>query len=413
MICADRWLRGVEEIPIQEGAQISFEVASNLAVEWVPAYQWYWYVPRAMRNSAWVVFSNSANAPGTPPGQGRRHGHGAIIDPNGRLVAASPDDTEEMTIAEIDVSAATRAAAEARASHPVLKAFWEAGVKLQRGEKVDAPLLVPLRSPQVEVTLAAAQVAGDLAAMKRAVAEAHGKGADVVAFPAQSAKETDLPALQTAARESGITVVFGAMHRAGAETFNSAFVIGPDGTLLTRYDQLSAPAPFATGINPAAMWFTVKGVPAIVTLERDALWTEIAELAAVEGARVIIHLDHDTATSDPARLQRMQIWANHASFLTFTATVNDVDSTIWDDLRGMEEISAEYKGRPRINSGPVEVFSPWSANLVVHATPTSPLIVATRKIPSPTNPHHPNQTSRYNPQMEPWYRIGAKLIHPQ
>jgi predicted amidohydrolase len=235
----------------------------------------------------------------------------------------------------------------------------------------------------------------------------------VVAFPARATEEANLPALQAAARESGITVVFGAVHRAGAENFNSAFVIGPDGKLLTRYDQLSAAAPFATGVNTAALWFTVKGVPAVVTLERDALWTEIAELAAVEGARIIVHLDHETETSEPARLQRMQIWANHASFLTFTTTVNDVDSMIWDDLRGMEEISAEYKGRPRIDSGPVEVFSPWSANLVARATANSPLIVATRKIPSATNPHHPNQTSRYNPQMEPWYRIGAKLIHPQ
>lgn len=40
MICADRWLRGVEEIPIQAGAQISFELSCNMASEWVPEFGW-------------------------------------------------------------------------------------------------------------------------------------------------------------------------------------------------------------------------------------------------------------------------------------------------------------------------------------------------------------------------------------
>ena len=61
MICADRWLRGVEEIPIQQGAQISFELSCNFASEWVAPFQWYWYVPRALRNNVWVVFANSGN----------------------------------------------------------------------------------------------------------------------------------------------------------------------------------------------------------------------------------------------------------------------------------------------------------------------------------------------------------------
>jgi len=294
----------------------------------------------------------------------------------------------------------------------VLGKFWAAGVKLRRGEMVHAPPLLPLRSPQVEIMLAAAQVSGDTAAMKRAVADARAKGADVVAFPARSAAESDLPALQAAAREAQITVVFGATHRAGNDTFNSAFVIGPDGALLTRYDQMSAQAPFAIGTQPAAMWFTVKGVPAIVTLQRDALWAEIAELAAVAGARIIVHLDREPVKSSEERLRLLQLWSNHASFLTFTVVANVSDSIIWDDLRGMDEISAEYKGRPRVNSGPLEVFSPWSANLVKRAGSDTPLIVATRKIPTPTNPHHPSQTTRYNPQMDAWYRLGANLIHP-
>jgi len=46
------------------------------------------------------------------------------------------------------------------------------------------------------------------------------------------------------------------------------------------------------------MWFHVKGAPAVATIGRDALWTELGELAAVAGAQIHVHLDHDPA-NDP------------------------------------------------------------------------------------------------------------------
>ena len=85
------------------------------------------------------------------------------------------------------------------------------------------------------------------------------------------------------------------------------------------------------------MWFRVKGVPAVVTIGRDALWTELAELAAVAGTQIHVHLDHDPANDHDAALRRLQVWSNMASFQTFTATVNVVGSAIWDDLRDAEE----------------------------------------------------------------------------
>ena len=144
-LCADRWLRGVQEIPIQQGARVSFELSCNTANEWVAPFAWYWNVPQALRNNVWVVFANTGNtvagvADSGVPGD-LRHGHSAVIAPD-----------------------------------------------------------------------------------------------------------------------------------------------GPDGALLTRYDQLSATAPFAPGLNPAAMSFRVKGVRAVVTIEHDGLWTELSELAAVAGA---------------------------------------------------------------------------------------------------------------------------------
>ncbi|MHB8897560.1 MAG: nitrilase-related carbon-nitrogen hydrolase [Thermoguttaceae bacterium] len=413
-ICADRWLRGVTELPIHEGAQVAFELSNNFASEWVAPLQWYWYVPRALRNNVWVVFANSCNAPSAAPiaPPKLRHGHSAVIAPDGRIVAAAPGNAATIVVAELQVREATRAEALARAAHPALQPFWQAGVKLQQGKAVDAPPLAALGCKPAAVTLAAAQATGDPAAIDAAIAEAARRGADLVAFPALAIDERQLDRLEQAARENRITVVFGAAHRQGADLYNSAFVLGPDGSLLTRYDQLSAKDPYRPGAAPAAMWFRVKGVPAVVTLGRDALWTELAELAAVAGARIHIHLDHDPATGREADLRRLQTWSNLASYLTFTATVNLAGSVLWDDLRGMDETRAVVRNLPTPDTGAAEVYSPFSANLVARANTPDDLILATRQVPGP-NPYHPARTSNFNPQMEPWYRLGAALMFPR
>ena len=415
MICADRWLRGVEEIPIQQGAQVSFELSCNFASEWVAPFQWYWYVPRAIRNNVWVVFANASNqvsgVSDTSDPRELRHGHCAIIAPEGRIAAAARDDVETIVVADLDVAQATRAEALARAAHPALRPFWEAGVKLQSGLPVETPALRQLKSAETEVTLAAAQVTDNLSTMEAMIGKARAKGADVIAFPERAISETALERLQAAASEHRIIVVVGMEHRGQGGLRNSAFVIGSDGSALTRYDQLSATRPYQPGVNPAAMWFRVKGVPAAVTIGRDGLWTELAELAAVAGAQIHVHLDHDQASSPEADLRRLQVWSNLASFQTFTVTASVTSSAIWDDLRDMDERRAEVRGLPRPTSGPVEVYSPFSANLVVRAGVGPQLITATRHV-GPRNQYHPRRTSQFNPQMDAWYRLGAAITGP-
>ena len=416
MICADRWLRGVEEIPIQQGARVTFELSNNFACEWVEPLGWYWNVPRALRNNVWVVMANTGNTVAgqpdeSPEGVQLRHGHSAIIAPDGRLVARS-DETATIVMAEIDPAQATAAAARERATHPLLRQFWEAGAKLQRGEKLPAPPLARLESPETDITMAIAEVTGDVAGMIDAVREARGRKADLVVFPARAVSESALERLQAAAREHAITVVFGAEQRTPEGRRNSAFVLGPDGALLTRYDQLSATSPYQPGTDGRTMWFRVKGVPAFVTIGRDALWTELSELGAVIGAQLHVHLDDEGDRSAEATLRRRQVWSNMASYLMFTGVANTVDSTIWDDLTGMLESRHIVRGTPKPEFGPVEVDSAFSANLVVSATPDRPLIVATRRV-AKINPHFQRRPASLNPQMEPWYRIGAALMAPK
>jgi len=110
----------------------------------------------------------------------------------------------------------------------------------------------------------------------------------------------------------------------GDKRWNSAFVVGPEGNLLTRYDQMVVDRrdAFQEGLDARSMWFKVKGVPAVVTVGSDARWNEIAELAASRGAQLLFNLSYGDDVSEEATLRRTQFWVQLASFRTFSAMVN-------------------------------------------------------------------------------------------
>lgn len=445
-ICADRWLRGLEELPVMKGSRVLFELSRNFAMEWVEPLGWYWYVPRALRNQVFVVLANSANHPSwDDPKHGPHHGHSAVIGPDGTLLAGAHDASERLVAATIDVEKATGGEARARFSHPVFEPFWKTGLQIMAGEKKAIEPVRPYLSPEIDITIAGAQMASsrriedNVARMRRMVRDAAAGGADLVVFPelaATGALEEDIRAataeqlqaavdrMRQAAKEHGMHVVFGIPHRRGGAIMNSAYALGPDGAVLTRYDQtvVDRPALFTAGTDPKSMWFRVKGVPAVVTIGKDALWNEIAELAAHAGAQIHVTIHHDLGRGKAADLRRMQIWAAMASYKTFTPAVNAAypaglehpsapaggGSAIWDDLSGQREVrKALDTGQPNPDPS-VKIFSPWSANCVVQAGEGEQIIYATRRV----NARNPYRQPNFNPQMRPWYDFGGQLISP-
>jgi predicted amidohydrolase len=440
MICADRWLRGVEELPVMRGAKISFELSNNFEVEWVDPLKWYWYVSRALRTNVWVVFANTGNPPGdakarlTP--RERRHGHSAVVAPDGRIAAAAEDDAERLLTAVLDPQGASRREALARLEHPALRPFWEAGVRMLEGGA--PPRLDPFRpceSPEVAVKLAAAQmtvsrdVEENLRRMEHQARAAAAQGADLVAFPElavtgvrpEDIREARPAALGRAlerlcavARENRIAVAAGMPHLDGDRRLNSAFVIGPDGAVLTRYDQLSARPDglFEPGTRPRSMWFRLKGVPAIVTVGRDALWTELAEFGAAAGAQVHVHLTHEPDGGPEARLRRLQVAAAFASFRTFTAVANAASpagggSSLWEDLHSRDEVRNALDGKPApAPPSPGAIYSAFSANCLAVAGDREALLAATRRV----NRTNPSRAARLNRALAPWYELGARVM---
>lgn len=391
VICADRWIRAVEELPVVEGSRIVFECSNNGADEWIPDLGWYWYVPRALRNDVFVVFCNSANG----------HGHSAAIAPDGRMLAAAGTEADRLLFADLDLAEANAAEAQRRHRHPLLACFWEAGAALRRGEPVTAPRFEPSATPGRELRVAAAQPGSGAGLARILAAIDQAAGADLVALPARAIDDTPdaLERIAQAARRTCIAVVVGAVRRTGSGTRrNSAFVFDRTGELLTRYDQLATDrnGPFEAGTSTAAMWFDLSGVPAVVTVGRDLLWSELAELAAVRGAQLHVHLAEDGAWSP---LTRRQLQVNLASFYTLTVIAGAAGgSAIWQDFRPGTNHRRPHAGRYRFCAVPI-----------AEAGPGEGLIVATQAVPS-VNLHHRAMTERTATCMRPWYDLGAAVI---
>jgi hypothetical protein len=113
--------------------------------------------------------------------------------------------------------------------------------------------------------------AENLARMESMIRTARSKAADVVAFPEltvtgaidediakadQALADRALRSIQRSALAEHIYVIFGMPYLVDGKKRNSAFVIGPDGTLLTRYDQLAVDRPqlFHAGSSPGGTW---------------------------------------------------------------------------------------------------------------------------------------------------------------
>ncbi|MGH2353563.1 MAG: carbon-nitrogen hydrolase family protein [Chloroflexota bacterium] len=441
VICADRWARGIAELPAFDGAQLLIECSCNWLREWTPDLDHFWCAPRARRTGAYVVFSNTTRISGGRPG----HGHSAIFAPDGSRLVHAGDDPDRLLVATLDLSLATRHAAAERRSHPLFGPFWDVGVALMKGRRTDVLRQVlddtspPLRSPEVALKVAAAQMACSRSLeqnVRHAVALIHqaaSERADVVVFPELAltgafaedieaanavALNAALTSIQQAARAAGMYVVIGLPWIEHGRRLNCAAAIGPDGSLLTRYAQLAVdvreeqPPLFAAGTSTRAMWFAIKGVPTVMTVGRDALWSELAELAAVRGAQVHLHLAYDRDTTPGASRRRRQLWANLASFRTLTVTVNAADardlpepsapaqggSVIWEDFRREPHATARRAGH-----------GPWSAYRLEEAAEGEELLSATQTVLA-TNAHFKETVERHNPQMRPWYALGARVI---
>lgn len=439
VLCADRWLRGVTELPIIEGAQISFELSHNFRSEWVPALEWYWCVPRALRHNVYVVFANTA-ANGN---DGDNCGHSAVVDPSGQFVTRTFGDQEQMLTAYLDMTKSTGREAGLRRNHRAFAKFWEVGQQIRDGQTLSIAQWSRYTSPTINVRIAVAQMGltraklTNVGRMEQLVSQAKANLADVVVFPAlavtggvksdiknftQSDASKYLARIQNAAKQYAVYVIFGMPRIAGTLRMNTAYVIGPDGSVVTRYDQMAVDWPdvFAAGSCPSQMWFKLNGVPAVVTVGKDKLWSEIAEMSAYAGVQLLFNLAYDPEGGPDEDLRQLQVASNFASFFTFSAVANAASSTgltnpsasgsggsvLWDDLTGYQEMQAAVKHTSWPQASSYQIYSSFSANCIVRAGKGDEILYATRKV----NQSNSFKEDSKNTRMRPWYWYGAQTV---
>ena len=418
IICADRWLRGVEDGPAFQGAQVLVEFSNNFADEWLPDQKWFWPRPRAVRNGVFSVFVNTAQYEDyrDHPHLVDGHGHSAVFAPNGQQVAAFGGEVDQLLICDIDVDLATGDGAKERKSHVLIGDFWS--------DDFDGGASKPwmgVTSGEEMLTFAAAQmqcyedVDANMALMRAQMGTAAKQGADVIVFPElavtgaldkdveaadEVALEMALDMLCASAKTLGICVVFGMPFFEDGKRFNGVYAVGANGQILTRHAQTVVERPhlFEAGKTLKTMWFDLNGVPvALLVGMKEALWSELAELAALRGAQVIMHVCHDGGEA----LLRRQIWANVASFGTVTLTVNAASdpanggSAIWEDFR-------KHKKKEPYSR------APYSAVRVAEAYAGEEILYVTETVRS-QNPHFKRVVER-DPERRVWYEWGARLI---
>jgi predicted amidohydrolase len=330
-----------------------------------------------------VLFANTARDNRLPDGV-RGHGHTAVIAPDGSVVASAGDERDKIVTAELDVRKATRQMALRRSEHPLFKDWWEMGKAVHAGKNVPLVETPPRVSSNSSVKCGfslmpcSASIEKNVATIQRHIKQAAADQLDLVVFPElavtgdreEDIKRADPKALDAAieaicraAREHKLTVVVGAPCYENGQRRNSAYAISPDGLLLTRYDQIVVRRPelFEGGMSTKAMWFQVNGVWSIVTIGDDVLWNEMAELAALRGARLHCHLRHDRNASPSEALRHDQTVASFASHRMLTVVSNPLfpelagqadacfnhGSGVWDDLEAGNWCAVKvHAGRP-------------------------------------------------------------------
>lgn len=402
------------------------------------------YRPWAARTGAWVIVCNPVHEDTDFMGRSPWGGGSAIIRPDGSVLAALTYEKDAMIVQEIDTDLASRAAAQKRLNHPLFKPFWEQGKSLLVNGSVGSRSNVkPFTSKVRDVKIAAAQMAcsrdmnENVQRIRHEVIRAAQQKADIVVFPelavtgnrtediraaTKDALDGALDEICVEAKLHKIYVVVGTPIVIGDARYNCAVVIGDDGGVKTHYAQLAASRVhlFQPGQSAKSLWFSLKGVPSIVTVGNDANWVEIGDLAANRGMYLHIHISYESDASPEQATLRKQRNLLALCYAKYGAIVNAADPSGLthpsEPAGGMSMIVSREGGHNQPAPKGIEYYLPYQTSIVKSAGAEPAMIVATRKTSTANNMdltrfwrnrnrRQGGQSARYD-----WISNGAALI---
>jgi predicted amidohydrolase len=441
-ICSDRGYLEHSDLPcLVQGSQVIIDISGGHGGDdGRPDLRWIRYRPWALRTGAYVIVSNPVHDDVDFMGHSPWGGGSAVIRPDGSIQASRTYEKDTLIIEEIDISTATRAEARRRRNHPLFKPFWDMGKKLLDGEvTVAVPQIKPFTSAERSIKIAAAQIVysrdinKNVAKITDYIRLAAKEGADIVVFPelavtgcsqkgisaaSKSMLDSALDRIRNEADVKNMYVIVGMPYLVDGHRMNCAFVIGDDGSIRTRYAQITAKQDdlFRSGTSMKAMWFELKGVHSIVTIGDDANWVEIADLAASRGMYLHFHITSETyASADNAILakQRNLLMLMYAKY---GAVVNAAAPTDMSNTGGMSMIVSREGGHNKSAPNGLEYYLPYQTSIVKSAGPTETMIFAVRRTSARNDMdlirywRNRNRKSREQSGWYEWIERGALLV---
>jgi len=432
-ICSDRGYLEHSDLPcLVQGSQVIIDISGGHGGDDGRSdLRWIRYRPWAMRTGAYIIVSNPVHDDTDFMGHRPWGGGSAVVRPDGSIQACRTYEKDCLIVEDIDTAKAKRLEAIRRRNHPIFKPFWDMGERLLKGDRVDSvPDVKPYSSATRDITIAAVQMIcsrdmdENVERIKRYIHQAAGQGVDIVVFPElavtgilkddispvqQSELQNILDELRRQAESSDINVIVGMPYYIDGQMKNCAFVIGDDGSIKTRYEQISTSRSdlFQAGSNIKAMWFELKGVHSIVTIGEDTNFVEISDLAAARGMVLHFHIANEVCSSaEEATLFKQR----HLLMLTYAkygAVVN---------AGGMSMIVSREGGHNKSTPKGVEYYLPYQTSIITSAGSTETMIFATRKTSARNsidlNGYWRNRNRRNRAQSGwyDWIKKGALLI---
>jgi hypothetical protein len=167
------------------------------------------------------------------------------------------------------------------------------------------------------------------------------------------------------------------------------------------------------------MWFTVKGVHAIVTIGDDADWVEIADLAANRGMYLHFHISYEAdASADDAivRKQRNLLTLRYAKYGAVVNAANPSDLPNPSSAAGgASMIVSREGGHEQPAPAGIEYYLPYQTSIVKSAAAAETIVCATRRTARRNDldldRHFRNRNRRSRPQRgwSDWINFGAAL----
>jgi len=340
-------------------------------------------------------------------------GGSAIIRPDGSVLAALRYERDTMIVEEIDIDLASLEPARQRLNHPLFKPFWQQGRALLTNGSVDSHSNTkPLTSEIRNIRIAVAQMAcsrnlnENVYSIRREIARATEQKADIVIFPELAVTGNCTDDIRSASRQAldsalgqiseqgklgKIYVIVGTPLMVGNTRYNGAVVIGDDGTVQTRYAQLVVNRRdlFQPGRSTKSLWFSLKGVPSIVTVGNDANWVEIGDLAANRGMYMHLHISYESDVSADQAVLRKQRNLLALRYAGYGATVNAAGPSGLQQpsgpAGGMSMIVSRQGGHNQSAPEDIGYYLPYQTSVVKSVGEAPTMIVATRRTASTNN----------------------------